>query len=401
MMKYDVKKLARDFWYGKPVGERRLGDIREPKTGLCKHREWRGFVDTMYYFNRIWLYNYGRIVGGILENGGLAGVVNVAKGVMRYRWMGQTYPTVLHWFDRGLEGLRGEALRASAWHYHGLVMGTVVQFMNMFNADANLHHGKHNDAWHHTLAHNETVWGGIFYPWSDRFKNVSMEMCPYFLTVHTNSHTVLNYIDAVQSIGVPGDTCPMCQAESGLFVLDDIPDYSPLTITCNEACDASVSTSVLQDWFFDKPLYALPMPMQFDDPLVKENCVKEIEGCWKFIEDQTACRSTGICSSRRSSARMNCRSLSGRSGKSPPRRTITRSTAWRRPCSAFSTPSTATRTSGTSAARKPARSWKSARRRRSTASPTPVTARSRGRARRCTTPTDAPGRITAGASTRS
>ena len=44
----DVKKAARDFWYGKPHGERRLGDLYIPKTGLYKHREWRGFKDTMY-----------------------------------------------------------------------------------------------------------------------------------------------------------------------------------------------------------------------------------------------------------------------------------------------------------------------------------------------------------------
>ncbi len=50
-----VKKLAKDFWYGKPHGERRLGDLYIPKTGLYKHREWRGVKDTMYYFNNIWL----------------------------------------------------------------------------------------------------------------------------------------------------------------------------------------------------------------------------------------------------------------------------------------------------------------------------------------------------------
>ena len=111
-------------------------------------------------------------------------------------------------------------------------------------------------------------------------------MIPYFVTCHVNSHTVLNYIDAVQSIGLPGDPCPMCQAESGIFVLDDVPDYAPAVVTCNEACDASVSTSTLQDWFFDKPLFSLPMPMIFDDPLVKKYCMREIEELWKFIEQQ-------------------------------------------------------------------------------------------------------------------
>ena len=38
----DIKKTLKDFWYGKPHGERRLGELYEDKTGLYKHREWRG-----------------------------------------------------------------------------------------------------------------------------------------------------------------------------------------------------------------------------------------------------------------------------------------------------------------------------------------------------------------------
>ncbi|MEA5152054.1 MAG: 2-hydroxyacyl-CoA dehydratase family protein [Oscillospiraceae bacterium] len=280
----DVKKLAKDFWCGKPHEERRLGDLYLDKTGLYKHREWRGVKDTLYYFYMIWMYNYIHMVTDIMRfNGPLA----FAKGVMRYRWVGQTYLPVLHWFDRGLEGLRGEAMKATAWHYRGMVCETIRQFQRMFAADTKLNHGEKNDLWYHTIAHKETVWGGLFYPWTDKFDNVALEMIPYFVTCHVNSHTVHNYIDAVQSIGLPGDPCPMCQAEAGLFVLDDMPDYSPLVVTCNEACDGSVASAVLQDWFLDKPLYALPMPMQFDDPLVKQYCRKEIEGLWRFIEDQT------------------------------------------------------------------------------------------------------------------
>ena len=280
----DIKKTLKDFWYGKPHGERRLGELYEDKTGLYKHREWRGVKDTMYYFYNIWLYNYIHMVADVIKLGGL---VNFAKGVWRYRWVGQTYLPVLHWFDRGMEGMRGEGLKASAWHYRGMVNATIFQFQRMFSSDANLRGGKKNYRWHHNVAHNETVWGGVFYPWSDKFENIPIEMIPYFVTCHVNSHTVLNYIDAVQSIGLPGDPCPMCQAEAGIFVLDDVPDYSPMVVTCNEACDASVATSILQDWFFDKPLFVLPMPMQFDDPLVKKHCMKEIEELWKFIEEQT------------------------------------------------------------------------------------------------------------------
>ena len=67
--------------------------------------------------------------------------------------------------------------------------------------------------------------------------DVPLQMIPYFVTCHVNCHTVLNYIDAAQSIGLPGDPCPMCQAEAGLSILDDMPDYFPFLVTSNEACD--------------------------------------------------------------------------------------------------------------------------------------------------------------------
>ena len=281
LKKTDPKKLARDFVYGKPHGERRLGDLYEPKTGLYKHREWRGVKDTFYYFNNIWLYNYGMMVVDIMKNGGL---VTFAKGVWRYRWVGQSYLPVMHWFDRGLEGMRGEALRASAWHYRAMVNQTIEQFMRMFAADQ--YTGGSKALYDKTIAHDETVWGGVFYPYRDQLDDVPLQMIPYFVTCHVNNHTVLNYIDATQALGLPGDPCPMCQAECGLMIEDDVPDYYPAFITTNEACDASVATSVIQDWMINKPLYAMPQPMQFDDPLVQQHCAKEIEGAFRFIEEQ-------------------------------------------------------------------------------------------------------------------
>ena len=201
----DYKKLARDFWYGKPHGERRLGDLYIPKTGLYRHREWRGVKDTFYYFHMVWLYNYAHMVMDINKYGGLPVFL---KGVWRYRWMGQTYLTVMHWFDRGMEGLRGEALRACPWHYRGMVNATIHQFMQMFCNDLNINGEKARARHDKTIAHDETVWGGIFYPFSKEVENVPLQMVPYFVTCHVNNHTVLNYIDAIQSIGLPGDPCP-------------------------------------------------------------------------------------------------------------------------------------------------------------------------------------------------
>ena len=221
------------------------------------------------------------MVADIMKYGGL---ITFAKGVWRYRWVGQSYLPVMHWFDRGLEGVRGEALRASAWHYRAMVNQTIDQFMRMFCADQNI--GGSKALYDRTIAHDETVWGGVFYPYRDQLDDIPLQMIPYFVTCHVNNHTVLNYIDATQSLGLPGDPCPMCQAECGLMILDDEPDFYPAFLTTNEACDGSVATSVIQDWMINKPLYAMPQPMQFDDPLVQEHCAKEIEGAFRFIEEQ-------------------------------------------------------------------------------------------------------------------
>lgn len=277
----DVKKLARDFWYGKPHEERRLGDLYIGDTGLYKHREWRGVKDTAYYFQHVWLQNYALMLYDIMRYGG---PIVFAKGTWKYRWMGQTYLTVMHWYDRGLEGMRGDAIKVGALHYRGMTSETIRQFMRMFAADVS--NGGSQKLHDKTIAHDETVWGGIFYPFRDQIDDVPLQMIPYFVTCHVNNHTVLNYIDAVQAIGLPGDPCPMCQAEAGIFVNDDMPDYYPAFLTTNEACDGSVATSVIQDWMINKPLFAMPQPMQFDDPLVQKHCQKEIEEAWRFIEQQ-------------------------------------------------------------------------------------------------------------------
>ena len=48
--------------------------------------------------------------------------------------------------------------------------------------------------------------------------------------------------------------------------------------------DGSVASTAVQDWFLNIPLFALPQPMQFDDPLVQEHCANEIRELWKFID---------------------------------------------------------------------------------------------------------------------
>ena len=56
-------------------------NLHEDKTGLLKHREWRGFKDTLVDYWR-WLVTWKDMVVMVLKN-----PVAVVKGLWRYRWM--------------------------------------------------------------------------------------------------------------------------------------------------------------------------------------------------------------------------------------------------------------------------------------------------------------------------
>ena len=279
----DYKKLTWDFVYGKPAGERRLGDLYMDKTGLYKHREWRGIKDTFYYFNKVWLYNYGMMVYDVMRYGG---IVTFAKGCWRYRWMARPIcrcctGSTAAWRPPG----RGAA--ACPWHYRGMVNATIFQFMQMFRNDLNLNKSDKAQVKHDKTIPRRNRVGRRLLPLQQGGGERSPADDPLFrhLPREQPHRPQLHRRGAVPSL--PGDPCPMCQAEAGLFVLDDVPDYYKAVITSNEACDGSVATSILQDWLMDKPLFAMPQPMQFDDPLVQEHCQREIEEAWKFIGEQT------------------------------------------------------------------------------------------------------------------
>ena len=85
----DFKKALKDFWYGKPhtaeEGGRRLGENYLPKTGIYKHREWRGVKDTFFDYTQ-WLNNLLSMVQMVAS-----APIPCLKGFWEYRWMG-SYP---------------------------------------------------------------------------------------------------------------------------------------------------------------------------------------------------------------------------------------------------------------------------------------------------------------------
>lgn len=272
-----AKKLANDFWYGVPHGERRLGELYIGDTGITRHREWRGVVDTNYYFT-VWLRLLA-LVGRTLAQGNIYFV----KGLWRYRWM-ETYLSGISWVDRGNEGMRGEALRASTLHFIAMFDSSVQQLNAQFLADAKLHGGKRNDRWYKTLQHDETVPGHIAYGFPELYDDVCVQLTTCFLQNHVNQQTIPWYIDAVESVGLAPDACSLCASEAGLCVRDDYPDFSPCFVSNNMACDGSVGTSILQELYFKKPFHSFPAPMRHDEEELHQYTIDEFLECIEFME---------------------------------------------------------------------------------------------------------------------
>lgn len=103
-------------------------NLHQDKTGLYKHREWRGFKDTLVDYWR-WLVTWKDMVVMVLKN-----PVAVVKGLWRYRWMA-TYLSTPAFVDRHTEGLRGPQLLMTHLHFNMIVKHATGLILTAFEAD--------------------------------------------------------------------------------------------------------------------------------------------------------------------------------------------------------------------------------------------------------------------------
>ena len=104
------KKLERfDPKWQAAHGKGGLRSRYQDKTGIARHREWRGVKDTFVDYTA-WLNNLlsmGKMV--------VSAPIPVLKGFWEYRWMG-SYLGTFAFIDRLFEGFRDEELKLSLIH---------------------------------------------------------------------------------------------------------------------------------------------------------------------------------------------------------------------------------------------------------------------------------------------
>jgi len=252
------------------------------KTAIYKHREWRGFIDTMYDYGQ-WMKLWGILISWVFKH-----PVQNVKALFRYRWM-FTYLTVPSFFDRMMAGMKGAGLRGARNNMNTLATVVTQMLTDIFSADLNIHPGskKAEELGKKIILMDELVPILIIKGFKG-YKPILQQEFPAYLPSLINQHSPVHYISQSESYGLPPDVCPLPSLEAGIAIDDDYPKIaSPCFISCNMPCDGSIMTSALQDRRIGLPSYALNIPLRWKRENVQQYAADEYMEMIKFIEEHT------------------------------------------------------------------------------------------------------------------
>ena len=244
------------------------------KTGIAKHREWRGFADTAYDYWR-WLNN----LGSMLVMVGRA-PLRVVKALFRYRWMGSFLGTFA-FVDRCLEGYRGPELRIGHLHMHAIVKSVTGKLATCIGNDARFGKTARADK---IVCLDETL-PPIFMAGFPNLTAMPMQTFPEFLICDIDQQLEPHYIDVAESVGIPADVCSRCAAETGVALDDDFPIFGKALLTTNMPCDASIATSSFQTRRIGLPDFPFMLPMIHNEDGVHTYTEQMILDAIAFVEE--------------------------------------------------------------------------------------------------------------------
>ena len=259
-----------------PNQPKNLGKLHKDKTGILKHREWRGLKDTMYDYYR-WLITWKDMIVMVLK-----APVSTVKGLWNYRWM-CSYLTVPAWIDRHTEGLRGAQLRITQLHFNAMVKHACDMIHMLFKHDKHFHP---NDKFSDKVVCMDELFSFEIMAGFPNLYGVPVQTMPIFLSSMVDQHITPPYLDATESYGVPADVCPLPSAEAGVAICDDYPMFGKIFLSCNMPCDGSTMNSSFLERRFNMPTHVVNAPLRYTEEATQEYAVDEVKSCIKFIEEQ-------------------------------------------------------------------------------------------------------------------
>jgi benzoyl-CoA reductase/2-hydroxyglutaryl-CoA dehydratase subunit BcrC/BadD/HgdB len=258
------------------TGDTRLGKLFNGKTAF-RRREWRGVKTTCVDFVE-WLKLWGILIGFTMK-----APVKVFRSFFEYRWMA-SYLAAPAFVDSQSQGQRGIQHKITRREFAGIIKAGTIYIANMLKADRRFG-GNENLNKKIVLFDEMTMiqlMGGF-----PNLMGIPYQLMPVFLVSEIDQNSVIPYIDAVESFGLPSETCPLPTSEAGAAVVDAYPRCGCCFVSSSMPCDGSDMASSYQTRRFNIPTYHLSLPVRYDDEDTLETGVQDMKNCIKFIEDQT------------------------------------------------------------------------------------------------------------------
>ena len=262
-------------------GERRLGRLYRKGAMATVRREWRGIKDTAYDF-----YEWARMWVMLLMTFS-KDLIPALNSALHYRWM-ISYFCCHGFMDKNLMGLRGSNLRMSHILIYDVFRYVAENLVFLSKADRK--NGNSTELNKMLVTFDEMTMGQIMAGFPDLL-GIPHQLLPVFLVSEIDQLTCVPYIDAVESFGLPSDTCPVPSSECGALVIDALPDMGSGFISSSMPCDGStMASSYFSRRFPNTPVFHLCFPVRYEDETVLQSAAEDIKACIKFIEDQTGAK---------------------------------------------------------------------------------------------------------------
>ena len=262
-------------------GERSLGRLYRKGAMCTVRREWRGVVDTAYDFWE-WARMWGMLLGTFSKD-----LIPAMNSALWYRWM-ISYFCCHGFMDKNIMGLRGSNLRMSHAATYSIFRYVAENLVLLSKADRK--NGNSDELNKMLFTFDEMTMGQIAAGFPDLLA-IPHQLLPMFLVSEIDQLVCIPYIDAVESYGLPSDTCPVPSSECGALVINALPDMGSLFISSSMPCDGStMASSYFSRRFPNTPVFHLCFPVRYMDEETVQMGADDIKACIKAIEDATGAK---------------------------------------------------------------------------------------------------------------
>ncbi|MCI9075504.1 MAG: 2-hydroxyacyl-CoA dehydratase [Dorea sp.] len=258
-------------------GEKHLGRLYRPGKIAFTRREWRGVEGTARDFAG-WLKIWGVMMGMVMQD-----PVSIAEGLFEYRWF-SSYLALPAFADRNNLGLRGPHVTMANELFLPVFRYGANTIATLLKADERL--GNNQKIRKKMMLFDEMTMSQMMAGFPN-LEGVPYQLMPVFLVSEIDQLVCIPYIDAVESFGLPSDTCPVPTSECGAAIIDALPHCGLGFISTSTPCDGSDMATSYQDRRFKMPTYPLTLPVRYDDEDTVECGAEDMRRCIEWVEELT------------------------------------------------------------------------------------------------------------------